>query len=151
MTTLKKKKLYVGCALSHLPQDKKEEFLAMISEIRKELNARFETLEFLGTGPATPEEVYQKDIVECVGNADCMLAIWDYASGGLGYETCFAVEKLRIPVLAMAHINSSVSRLILGIHGEGKRYIFSRYSASSQIVPVTIGAFLSPGLPLSIV
>jgi len=32
-----KKKLYIGCSLTLLPSDKKEEFLKMIDELKKEL------------------------------------------------------------------------------------------------------------------
>ena len=63
-----KKKLYIGCSLTLLPPNQKEEFLQMISEIKKELGKSFEILEFLGIGdivsvrPFTPKEIYDYDI-----------------------------------------------------------------------------------------
>ena len=49
-----KRKLYIGCALTKLPLDQKDNFLKMITQIRKELGEHFEVMEFLGiTGPST--------------------------------------------------------------------------------------------------
>jgi hypothetical protein len=118
--------------------------------VKNELRRHFTVLDFLGTATGSPQDTYTRDIVECVGTADCMLAIWDYPSGGLGYETCFAVEKVGIPVLGMAHMESSVSRLILGIHGESKKFVFSRYVCIDEIVPRTIRVFLEPTSPLCV-
>src|SRR5437899_3026749 len=79
-----KKKLYIGCSLTLLPPDKKDAFLKMISEVKKELNKSFEILEFKGLDdlltdrPLSPQEIYKYDLKECVMKADCMLAICDY-------------------------------------------------------------------------
>ncbi len=128
----KKKKLYIGCALMNLPEDKRSVLLKNISELKAKLKTSFEVLEFLwGPGNNTPKDVYQNDIINCVGNADCMLAICDYPSLGLGYEMATAVEKHGIPVLAVAHKDSLVSKLIIGIDHKG--FEFYRYNSFNDV------------------
>lgn len=114
----------------------------MISEIKKELSKSFEILEFLGVGdigsvrPFTPQEIYDYDIRKCVMKADCMLAICDYPSIGLGYEMGTAVEKLGIPVLAMARKDAIVGRLIRGI--DHKNFNFFYYNSAEEIIEKTL-------------
>src|SRR3989344_5817513 len=116
-----KKKLYIGCSLTLLPLDKKDAFLSMIKEMKQELGKSFEILEFLGIGDIgsareyTSQEIYDWDIKNCVMKMDCMLAICDYPSLGLGYEMATAIEKRGIPVLAVAHKDAIVGRIIRGI------------------------------------
>src|ERR1700679_3262391 len=112
MPQLKMKRLYVGCGISTLPPAEAESFLKRVSVVKDKLREHFVVLDFLGTGVATPEEVYARDIFECVGTADGMLAICDYPSTGLGFEMCAALYKYDIPVLAMSAYTSKVSRLI---------------------------------------
>jgi len=134
-----KKKLYIACALTNLPADKKEEFLQMIFDIKKELSKSFEILEFLGindASKASPLEVYNFDIKNCVMKADCMLAICDYPSLGTGYEIGVAVEKLSIPVLAVAHRDSIVTRLIRGV--DHPNFHFMYYDSVDEIIEKTI-------------
>lgn len=137
-----KKKLYIGCGLTLLPPDKKDAFLQMISEIKKELSKSFEILEFLGIGdlgsakPFTPQEIYDYDIRKCVMRADCMLAICDYPSLGLGYEMATCVEKRGIPVLAMAHKDQIVGRIIVGI--DHPNFHFMHYDSVDEIIEKTI-------------
>jgi hypothetical protein len=137
-----KKKLYIGCALTIVPEDKKESFWAMIVEIKKELKKHFELLEFLGIGdlgsakPYTPQEIYDYDIRECVMKANYMLAICDYPSLGLGYEIATAVEKLQIPVIAMAQKDVVVARLIRGV--DHKNFHFIYYDSVDEIIKKTL-------------
>lgn len=137
-----KKKLYIGCALTNLPADEKDKFLAMIKEIKKELGKSFEILEFLGIGdigntrPYTPQEIYDYDIRKCVMKADCMLAICDYPSLGLGYEMATCVEKRGALVLAVAHKDSVVGRLIRGI--DHKNFNFLYYNSVEEIIKKTL-------------
>ena len=134
-----KKKLYVGCALNNVPKDK-QDFLLMIPEIKEKLKNDFEILEFRSsvhdfinnTHTFSPKEIYEFDIKDSVMNADVMLAICDYPSLGLGYEMATAIEKRGIPVLALAHENSSVSKLILGINHPNFHFI--RYKTTEEIV-----------------
>ncbi|MBI3888248.1 hypothetical protein HY311_00435 [Candidatus Nomurabacteria bacterium] len=131
-----KKKLYVGCALTVVPAEKKDFFWGMIKDIKKELSKSFEILEFKGLGDHTPQEVYDFDIRECVMKADFMLAICDYPSLGLGYEIATSVEKLGIPVLAVAHKDSVVAKLIRGI--DHKNFHFIYYNSVDEIIEKTL-------------
>jgi hypothetical protein len=125
---MNKIKLYVGCALKHAPP----QFVQDILEIRGQLakDPRFEVLEFLG--PGNPKDVYAKDILECVENADIMLAICDLPSLGLGFEMAVHCKHHKRPLLAVAHKDSIVSGLIVGIHNEGP-FEFKRYDDLSSV------------------
>jgi len=116
-----KLKLYVGCSLTHAPQ----EFMDNIANFKEALSSKFEILEFLGL-KGTPREAYEKDIQECVAECDLMLSFCDFPSLGLGYELGTAIEKYSKPVLAVAHKDSFVSNLIIGI--DHPMYNFDRYS-----------------------
>jgi hypothetical protein len=137
-----KKKLYIGCALNHVPKDK-QDFLLMIPEIKEKLKKDFDILEFRSsvhdfinnTHSFSAKEIYEFDIQDSVMNADVMLAICDYPSLGLGYEMATAIEKRGIPVLAMAHKDSLVSRLILGINHPNFQFI--RYDSVDEIITKT--------------
>lgn len=111
----------------------------MISKIKKKLNKSFEVVEFLYNGKnlrVTPHEVYKHDIKNCVMQADCMLAICDFASLGLGYEIATTIEKRGLPVLAVAHKDSVVSRLIRGI--DHKNFQFHYYDSVDDIIEKTM-------------
>ncbi len=135
-----KKKIYIGCALTHISSEKRKDFLQMIADIKIGLKKDFEIVEFLGvTGladDASPFEVYDWDIKKCVYKIDCMLAICDHASLGLGYEIATAVEKRGIPVLATAHKSSTVSKLIRGI--DHNNFNFFYYDSVEGIIAKTI-------------
>jgi len=135
---MKKVKLYVGCALNNAPEDFKANVFALRSIIAKD--PRFEVLEFFGSG-GTSEDVYKKDILECVENADIMLAVCDFPSLGLGFEIATHCKHHKRPLLAVAHTDSSVSRLIIGMYGEGP-FTFKRYKNISD-VPRIIDEWIS--------
>ncbi len=136
MVKTNKKRLYVGCAINNLAPDERKRFLGQISDLKDELREHFEVLDFVGDAEATSETIYKHDIHDCVGTADCMLAVCNHPSTGLGYEMGTAIEKYDIPVLAVAHTNSSVTRLIQGIMG--KKFRFERYKEWSEIAPMAI-------------
>ena len=143
----KKKKLYIGCSLTLLPVDKKDDFLRMTSEIKKELGKYFEVLEFKGMAdlltdhPLTPQQIYDFDIKECVMKADCMLAFCDYPSLGLGYEMATCIEKQGIPVLAVAHKDAIVGRIIRGIGHKDFKFFY--YNSEEEIIKKTLEIFLN--------
>ncbi len=134
------KKLYIGCALTRLPPDEERDFLEMIAKPKLGLKNHFEIVQFIGvTGlapKATPLEVYTHDIKNSVMKADCMLAICDHPSLGLGYEIATAVEKQGIPVLAVAHKDSLISKLIRGI--DHKNFHFIYYDSADEIIEKTL-------------
>lgn len=134
---MKKIRLYVGCALKNAPMDFIDSVLALRSELAK--NPCYEVLEFLG--PGKPRDIYKRDIIECVGTADVMLAICDLPSLGLGYEMATHVKHFKRPLFAVAKEGIPVSGLIEGIHGEGA-FSFARYNELSE-VPRMLDAWLS--------
>ena len=120
-----RKKIYVGCALTHSP----EEFRIEVSRLKNSLRKDFEVTEFIGLTADTPQKVYEHDI-ECVRACDLFLAICDYPGTGLGFELGIATE-IGKPVLAVAHEDSKVTRLLLGI--EKPAYSFHRYRNIDEV------------------
>jgi hypothetical protein len=110
-------KVYVGCALTHAP----EEYRKGISLFKEKLRAKgFEVLDFLWAKlkdprDVTPKEVYEWDILGCVKECDLFVAFADIPSTGLGYELGTVIEKYGKPVLVLAHKDSVVTRLVEGV------------------------------------
>ncbi len=127
-------KIYVGCSLIHAP----EEFREMVEKLKEELRKQYDILEFVGLGIGSPKDVYDRDIHTCMVQCDIFVAICDFPSLGLGYELGVAVENLQKPTLALAHEDTKVSRLILGINAP--HYIFMRYKHIKDI-PLCINDF----------
>ncbi len=122
------RKLYVGCSLTHSPQDFKD----LVLNLKEKLRADYEVFEFLGLEKGTAVDVYKEDIGICVARCDFFVAICDHASLGLGYEMGTALEKYSKPTLGLAHEDSNVGRLVLGI--DHPMYTFKRYKTSEDII-----------------
>jgi len=137
-----KPKLYVGCSLTHAP----EAFKQQIKQLKITLNHHYEIFEFVGLISGTEQGVYQWDVGQCIPQSDVVLAICDYPSLGLGYEIATAVERHHKPVLAVAHADARVTRLILGVQAPG--YTFKRYQNMAEI-PNLLQAHLAALTPLS--
>lgn len=123
------RKLYVGCGLTHAPQEFKDDVEALKDRLAEE----WEVMQFLGTTAGTEIDVYQRDIVENVGECDAFLGIVDEPSWGLGWESREAV-MLGKPALLVAHAASKVTRLALG----APHFVdisFRRYENLVQDVP----------------
>ena len=129
---MRKRKLYVGCALQFAPP----EFVSSISALRSKLKEHFDVLEFKFPHPGSDRDVYMLDIKEHVASCDLMLAICDHPSTGLGYEMATAIEKHDKHVLCLAHMSAGPSRLILGI--TSRRYEFNRYSSLSEVTKLLL-------------
>jgi hypothetical protein len=113
------KKLYVGCALKHAPQD----FIDKVLGLKEILRNEFQILDFLGfTGDS--DEVFTHDM-EQVNSCEGMVAICDLPSTGLGMEIAFVLSRGQ-PVFAFAHCDTEVSNMVLGVNLPG--YSFHRYS-----------------------
>src|SRR3989344_928411 len=112
-----KKKIYVGCSLTHAP----DEFKTAIELLKKHLSQKYEILEFVGLVKGTAKDVFEWD-TKCVKECDMFLADCTHPGIGLGYELGVAVEKNK-PILAVAHKDAKVSRVILGV--TAKNYTFS--------------------------
>ena len=130
--------LYVGCALTQAPDDFKKDVEDIKGVLRKR---KYDVLEFVGSRPATPEEVYRWDIEQCIGRCSAMLAIVDYPSLGLGWEMATA-SNLKTPALAVAQIGRAVSRLILGAAEVIPSFEFENYE-NIRDVPDQLDEFLS--------
>lgn len=128
-------KLYIGCSLTHAP----EEFKQQIEGVKNVLRKEHEIMDFVGLVAGTPKDVYEWDIHECVAKCDVFVAICDFPAIGLGYELAVAVEKLKKPTLALAHEGAKITRLVLGI--ERPYYRFVRYKTAEDI-PMIIASFL---------
>jgi hypothetical protein len=124
-------KIYVGCSLTQAP----EAFTTAVETLKAQLKTDYEVFDFLGLVKGTPTDVYHWDIDHCIGECDLFVALCDYPAIGLGYEMGVAVEKLLKPVLALAHTNTHVSRMLSGI--DAPHYTFERYN-SLEDVPALI-------------
>jgi nucleoside 2-deoxyribosyltransferase len=127
---LNKKILYVGCALT----DATESFKAEVEALKTELKRDWQVLDFLGLVDGTAADVYRHDIVENIGTCDGFIAITDHPSTGLGWELAVAVER-GIPVLATAHTDSRVTRLVIGAAETNGNMTFARYNDMVADVP----------------
>lgn len=125
-------KLYVGCSLTMAPEAFKAEVEAFKDALRAE---GYEVFDFVGLVNGTPEDVYRWDIGHCVEDCDVLIGICDEPSIGLGWEMGEAV-RLGKPVLAVAHLDSKVTRLVLGAADVEPNLRFERYENLNQILPL---------------
>ncbi len=132
-------KLYVGCALTHAPQ----EFQTQVELCKRALREYgYDLLEFIGLSNGTAADVYAWDIKECVDKCDAMIVIADYPSIGLGWETGRSVAAGK-PVIAVAHKDARITRLVLGAAESEENFIFARYTNLSRDVPAMVESFLA--------
>jgi hypothetical protein len=134
--------LYTGCALTYASEAYKEKVFELREILRRELGVL--VLEFLGMSEGTPADVYQRDIEECVGGCDLLVALADGPSTGLGLEIGAALWKFQKPVLVLAEESAKVTRLILGLpdHFPGMVAV-KRYQNMHADVPAVVRAHCS--------
>lgn len=131
------KKLYVGCALTHAPDN----FRQAVELLKMHLETDgWEVMKFLGITAGTSADVYENDIDANVRKCDVFLAIADHPSTGLGWELGVADER-HVPTLVVAHHNSKVTRLIQGAGDIRPHVSFKRYSTMEEI-PDMLSAFM---------
>jgi hypothetical protein len=103
-------KVYVACSLTYAPQYFKDE----VDELKRRLAGICEVLHFKGLSDDNiPRDVYIHDIEECVCKCDLLLAVCDYPSTGLGWEMAVQAELRHKPILAVAHQDAKITKLIL--------------------------------------
>lgn len=137
---MKKLKLYVGCSLSKASK----EFVDSVERLKTALaEDGFEVLDFLGLTKGTPKDVYEWDIVRNVRTCDVFIAICDEPSTGLGYELCEAV-RVKKPVLAVAHQDTFVTRLVIGASEAEPNLTFARYTDIVTDVPKLLKEIIKP-------
>jgi nucleoside 2-deoxyribosyltransferase len=128
-------KIYVGCSLTKAPEDFKAQVEAFKDTLRGE---GYEVFDFVGLVNGTPASVYNWDIGHCVRDCDIFVAICDEPSIGLGYELCEAL-RLGKPVLAVAHADAKVTRLVLGAAEVEEKLRFERYEQLIDVLPLING------------
>lgn len=127
-------KIYVGCALSQAP----EEFRNSIEAFKDSLRANgHEVHDFIGLVNGTATDVYNWDIGECVANCSAFIAICDYPSIGLGMELDRAL-MLEKPILAVAHQDTQITRLLIGAAEVEDHVQFRRYQDLAADVPAMV-------------
>jgi hypothetical protein len=132
--TDEKRKLYVGCGLTHAPQT----FRDSVEQLKEVLANEWKVMQFLGTSAGTAADVYEMDILTNVHGCDAFLGIVDMPSTGLGWEANEAI-RLGKPALLVAHAATTVTRLVLGAtHFTDLR--FARYNNMVQDVPAIVRA-----------
>src|SRR6266498_5570963 len=121
-----KKKIYVGCSLTHAP----EEFREGVERLKTELRKHYTILDFLGLEKGTPQDVFEHD-TQCVRDCELFVAECSLPATGVGYElgTALALNK---QVLAVAYKDAKVGRLLLGV--THPKYTFRRYDEMGEIV-----------------
>lgn len=138
-------KLYVGCGLTHAS----EAFIQDVEGLKRTLKARGdEVFDFVGLVAGTAADVYNWDIGRCVQGAQMIIGICDEASIGLGWEMGVAAEKLHIPVLATAHVDSKVTRLVHGAAEVLPNVQFSPYEDMVRDIPPMVDEMLTSYLGL---
>lgn len=103
-----KPKIYVGCALSHSP----EEFKKSIDRFKDKLRPFAEILDFLGLQHPSIEEAFEWDI-NCVKTCDLFIANVTHPSIGLGVEFGTAIAN-RKPVITIAQEQTLVRQFVAG-------------------------------------
>lgn len=124
--------LYVGCALTHAT----DEFRQNVQALKERLKEVCNVLEFIGLVDGTPQDVYNHDINVCVRGCNLFVCICDQASIGLGYELAVQTEDRKRPALAVAHVNSKITRLVLGINQPN--FEFQRYEDFNDLYNIII-------------
>jgi len=139
-------KVYVGCSLTKAS----EEFKAGVEELKAALRAQgYEVFDFVGLVKGTPKDVYEWDIKHCVGEADAVVGICDEPSIGLGYELCEAT-RLGKPVLAVAHEDNKITRLVHGAAEVEPNFTFAVYKNLVEDVPGLLGTLLKQSKRLAV-
>ena len=125
-------KLYVGCSLSHATEDFKKSVEDFKGLLRQE---GYEVFDFVGLVNGSAKDVYNWDIGHCVSDCDALVGICDEPSIGLGWEMSKAVQ-LGTPVLALAHRDAIVTRLLLGAAQVEPKVRFERYDRLADALPL---------------
>ena len=119
-------KIYVASALTHATAQFKQEIIELKIALEK---MEHEVLHWFVLSEGTNRDVYDWDIgkvLEC----DLFVPILDEPSTGLGVELKTALDQDKM-VLAAAHADSKISRLILGI--PHSNFSFCRYNKLSEV------------------
>jgi hypothetical protein len=128
----KESRIYVGCSLTQAPEQFRDEVAGYKESLR---DAGYEVFDFIGLENGTAADVYRWDIEHCVSDCDILVGVCDYPSLGLGWELNEAT-RLGKEVLAIAHKQSSISRLILGAADVRSNVHFAHYDNLLDTLPI---------------
>src|SRR4029453_14282793 len=134
------KQLYVGFSLTHASEEFKTRVEAFKTALRQ---MGYSVLDFFSPVAGTPRDVYEWDIGHCVVDCDAYVGICDEASIGLGWELAEAV-RLGKPTLAVAHVDSKVTRLVLGAADAEPNLRFESYEDLVKDVPRFVNELFAP-------
>lgn len=109
---MSKIKVYIGCSLTHSPQD----FKNKIDKFKSRLRKHVEILDFLGLNAPSAKVAFDWDI-SCVKNADLVIFDLTHESIGAGIEWGVAMQ-LNKPIITLAQKNTTVSRFPFGYDAE---------------------------------
>jgi len=131
-------KIYIGTSLTHASQEHRD----LIKEVRDEIEKieGVEILKFFSDpqnfdAQQSAQDIYSHDIHNCVANADIFIADCTYPSTGLGWELGTAIEKHKIPTLALAKKGAHVTRLVLGAEcDKNKNFVFKEYEDKKEFI-----------------
>jgi hypothetical protein len=138
-----KAQLYVGCALTAAPENFKTSVEGLKDTLR---DLGYAVFDFVGLVAGTPEDVYNYDIGHCVRDCDAFIAICDEPGIGLGWELSEAT-RLGKPVLAVAHVDAKISRLVIGAAEVEPNLHFERYNDLVSEVPALVETMLASQTP----
>ncbi len=133
--------IYVGCALNRAPDEFKQRVVAMKGLLR---DMGHSVMEFVTDPEATDESVYENDILTMVRGCDCVVAVIDFPSTGLGLELGAALFRYKKPVLGLTSNLQQQSRLIRGVRREfgKKHFLLVESTHSTWITEEIISSFL---------
>lgn len=136
-----KLKLYIGCALTH----SSPEYIAAVDRTKDALRSEWDVMEFVGVTAGTDKDVFMVDVIQNVRGCDAFIGICDEVSLGLGWEFSEAAN-LGKPMLAAAHADSKISRLITGARYYYPNMEFVRYGDMVADIPKFAANILLPKL-----
>ncbi len=130
--------IYFGHALTNATREYRDE--RERARQRLEQDPGINVLRFIGLTEGGPGDVYDCDIVKCVGGADLFICDLSIDSNGTGIEFCQAVQVCKIPTLALYGADARMSRLVLGFQERiPERVRIRRYhSIQEELVALVI-------------
>ncbi len=127
-----KNRLYVGCSLTYASEDFKQDVENTKAALRED---DWQVMEFLGLTAGTAADVYKQDILTNVSGCDGFVGIVDEPSIGLGWELGLAVGHYHKPSLAVAHVDTRVTRLVIGAPDYNPNLRFRTYRNMAEDIP----------------
>ena len=143
-----RKRIYIGCALTNLPLEWREELPRQYNLLRDTLRQKkdeYEVLDFVGLINGTSQDVARHD-TSCVERCSLFVALCACPSIGLGYEIGVAT-MLNKTVIAAVPKGVTVTRMVKGLDAVNPRHSFVEYGDVSELVRMVDEYFNLP-MPL---